>query len=131
MFQQKVPADEAMMMMVFVDTQKGALFFALLKSYRRTPPPRSKTTTYLARVPKSSSSLLEREVQSARERRDKNALAHVTQTTASPHPRFTLPVCLGSQMSKRKPYIYMALRYLGFWSPSSILFGKRLHFFFI
>ena len=131
MFQQKVPADEAMMMMVFVDTQKGALFFALLKSYRRTPPPRSKTTTYLARVPKSSSSLLEREVQSARERRDKNALAHVTQTTASPHPRFTLPVYLGSQMSKRKPYIYMALRYLGFWSPSSILFGKRLHFFFI
>lgn len=34
-------------------------------------------------------------------------------------------------MSKRKPYIYMALRYLGFWSPSSILFGKRWHFFFI
>ena len=25
----------------------------------------------------------------------------------------------------------MALRYLGFWSPSSILFGKRWHFFFI
>ena len=130
MFQQKVPADEAMMMMVFVDTQKGALFFALLKSYRRTPPPRSKTTTYLARVPKSSSSLLEREVQSARETRQKRSRACDT-TTASPHPRFTLPVCLGSQMSKRKPYIYMALRYLGFWSPSSILFGKRLHFFFI
>ena len=74
---QRVPADEAMMMMVFVDTQKGALFFALLKSYRRTPPPRSKTTTYLARVPKSSSSLLEREVR-ARES-DKNSLMHVTQ----------------------------------------------------
>ena len=74
MFQQKVPADEAMMMMVFVDTQKGALFFALLKSYRRTPPPRSKTTT-LARVPQSSSSR-EREVR-ARES-DKNSLAHVT-----------------------------------------------------
>ena len=71
---QRVPADEAMMM-VFVDTQKGALFFALLKSYRRTPPPRSKTT-YLARVPKSSSSR-EREVRAGES--DKNSLMHVTQ----------------------------------------------------